>query len=103
MFKAGEILEDTSIYQTKHGSHVFATLIEDTDAVDLDNGVTIQEHDKQCPQCGATISAHIMTKSCVTGKVVMCYYCTDCPLLFRTILVGSMGWDGNYFPNKDYE
>jgi len=101
-FEAGQILEDERVLNEAHGSLVYATLIEDADTVNLDNGFTIQACGTLCPQCSKLIDISLMTVSCKTGERVMCHYCSDCPLLFRSILIGKIDWRGEYVQNSKY-
>lgn len=103
IFKAGQILEDIRIYPSNFGSHTFATLIEDADSINLDDGFTEQESDTLCPCCNEPVNIRLMAVSCVTGHRVLCSYCVSCHLLFRSIVVGSSDWQGNYIPTKRYE
>lgn len=103
MMKPGQILEDIRIYPSSFGSHTFATLIEDADSINLDNGFTAQESEILCPSCNKPANIRLMAVSCMTGHRVLCNYCSPCHLLFRSIVVGSSDWQGNYIPNKEYE
>lgn len=105
-FKAGQILEDIRIYGSQYGSHTFATVIEDVDSIDLDDGFTVQGTDLEtlaCPCCGKLPDIRLMAVSCLTGQRELCLYCVQCHLLYRSAVIGSTDWQGNYLPNKDYE
>lgn len=105
-YEPGQMLEDIKIYPSKYGSHVFATLVEDLELVDLDapdTHLSIQECDTLCPSCREPITLRLIAVSCVTGQRHLMLLCSDCSLLFRSVVVGTVDWQGEYTPTKEYE
>lgn len=106
-FEAGQILDDARVWVVSSGQltrrYVFATLIENTDSVDLSAGFTRQQVSDTCPKCGGAIDILIMSKSSIGGKRVLCFYCADCPLLFSSACIGKVGWDGEFILDEEYK
>jgi len=100
----GQCLDDAVVYSFAHqpsgmiGHQVYASLIEDSSQVDLDDGdFTIQDIGSTCPLCSTPITIYKLISS-FTGVRVMAQYCADCDLLFRKICIGIMDGYDNYTP-----
>lgn len=104
----GQFLDDAKIFsftkdmghgEVRHFHYVFATYIEDSTQVDLDKGFSHQEipddRATYCPQCSAKITIYVQVH-CLDGKTRLCHYCTECDLLFRTAIIGTLDNYGNF-------
>lgn len=99
----GQILESSFLWESKFGTLCFATVVEDADSVNFDEGFTVQECDTVCPSCNKEITIRTIAVSVFTGERVLCLYCDECHLLFRTAAVGYQTWDGEYKAKEGFE
>lgn len=103
MIEAGQFLDDARIYYTcadgSEAHYVFATFVEDSSQVRLEEGFFYQELDDHiatdCPFCSKRINIYPIATS-ITGNRVLCLYCEDCDLLFRGRFIGRLDNYGNF-------
>ncbi len=96
----GTLLDDSRIYSNGESFVVYATLIEDIDKLELDGGFTVQDADWACSICNVTPNIR-MLHTTMNGHRNLCIYCTNCNILYRTVMIGVHRW-GEYYPFEEY-
>ena len=108
MIEAGQFLDDAEVIRlrsTYRGGGdvnlVFASFVEDNTRVDLEtDNFYYQPPDEQvgtdCPLCSNRITIYLLDFISITGTHILCMYCADCDLLFRSRMIGRLDDYGNF-------